>query len=244
MTIKSIMVTGMMFVALGGLAKARCDANARKLIAAYPQIKACKNNHIIWQDGAKMIYDDGRKETADKILKRADIEDMFTHSYTKERYSNPRFDPGRYRNEKFFRHMYGENSAQVRRHLTTIDWFGQKVRVTTINNVHSHLKAVESDLKKLLKKHPEYKKYLSPIGGTFKWRKIAGTNRLSVHSFGAAIDINVKYSAYWRWSKNGKYQNRIPLPIVKIFEKHGFIWGGKWRHFDTMHFEYRPELLR
>jgi hypothetical protein len=21
------------------------------------------------------------------------------------------------------------------------------------------------------------------------------------------------------------------------------IWGGKWGHFDTMHFEYRPELL-
>jgi hypothetical protein len=31
--------------------------------------------------------------------------------------------------------------------------------------------------------------------------------------------------------------------IVDIFERHGFIWGGKWYHFDTMHFEYRPELL-
>jgi peptidoglycan L-alanyl-D-glutamate endopeptidase CwlK len=30
---------------------------------------------------------------------------------------------------------------------------------------------------------------------------------------------------------------------VTIFENHGFIWGGKWYHFDTMHFEYRPELL-
>jgi hypothetical protein len=28
-----------------------------------------------------------------------------------------------------------------------------------------------------------------------------------------------------------------------VFEKHGFIWGGKWYHYDTMHFEYRPELL-
>ena len=31
--------------------------------------------------------------------------------------------------------------------------------------------------------------------------------------------------------------------IVEIFERHGFIWGGKWYHYDTMHFEYRPELL-
>jgi hypothetical protein len=233
-----------MFVALGGWAKARCDANAQKLLKAYPQIKACQDNMIIWRDGTRMVYDDGRKETAEKILKRADIEDMFTHSYTQEKYSNPRFDPGRYRNERFFRHMYAESAAQARRHLTTIDWFGRKIKVTRINGVDRHLIAVEKDLKKLLKKHPQYHKYLVPIGGTFKWRKIAGTNRLSVHSFGAAIDINVKYSAYWRWSKNGRYQNRIPIPIVKIFEKHGFIWGGKWRHFDTMHFEYRPELLR
>ena len=34
-----------------------------------------------------------------------------------------------------------------------------------------------------------------------------------------------------------------PHKIVEIFERHGFIWGGKWYHYDTMHFEYRPELL-
>jgi D-alanyl-D-alanine carboxypeptidase len=39
------------------------------------------------------------------------------------------------------------------------------------------------------------------------------------------------------------HRNRLPFDIVQIFEKHGFIWGGKWGHFDTMHFEYRPELL-
>ena len=39
------------------------------------------------------------------------------------------------------------------------------------------------------------------------------------------------------------YKNRIPMEIVRIFEKHGFIWGGRWSHYDTMHFEYRPELL-
>ena len=31
--------------------------------------------------------------------------------------------------------------------------------------------------------------------------------------------------------------------IVDVFERNGFIWGGKWYHYDTMHFEYRPELL-
>ena len=39
------------------------------------------------------------------------------------------------------------------------------------------------------------------------------------------------------------YRNRIPWEIVEVFEKHGFVWDGKWYHFDTMHFEYRPEII-
>ena len=35
----------------------------------------------------------------------------------------------------------------------------------------------------------------------------------------------------------------MPQAIVAAFARQGFIWGGAWRHFDTMHFEYRPELL-
>ena len=39
------------------------------------------------------------------------------------------------------------------------------------------------------------------------------------------------------------WKNQMPAAIIRVFEKHGFIWGGYWYHFDTMHFEYRPELL-
>ena len=35
----------------------------------------------------------------------------------------------------------------------------------------------------------------------------------------------------------------VPQILVDVFEKHGFVWGGKWFHFDGMHFEYRPEFL-
>ena len=75
-------------------------------------------------------------------------------------------------------------------------------------------------------------------------------DRLSAHSYGIAIDINVKYSNFWLWSNPGKsekdqivYKNRIPREIVEIFERHGFISGTRWYHYDTMHFEFRPELL-
>ena len=38
-------------------------------------------------------------------------------------------------------------------------------------------------------------------------------------------------------------QTAYPREIVAAFEAQGFIWGGKWYHYDIMHFEYRPELL-
>ena len=91
-----------------------------------------------------------------------------------------------------------------------------------------------------------------PAAGTYNCRLIAGTNRVSGHGYGIAIDIAVGQSDYWRWAAKRTtketdatvpYRNRIPLEIVHVFEKHGFIWGGRWYHFDTMHFEYRPELL-
>ena len=83
-------------------------------------------------------------------------------------------------------------------------------------------------------------KYIDNIAGTFNYRNIAKTDQLSAHSWGIAIDINVANSHYWQWHK--EYKNLIPKEIVYVFEKNGFIWGGRWEHFDTMHFEYRPEL--
>ena len=29
--------------------------------------------------------------------------------------------------------------------------------------------------------------------------------------------------------------------VVRIFRKHGFAWGGNWRHPDGMHFEWVGE---
>ena len=56
-----------------------------------------------------------------------------------------------------------------------------------------------------------------------------------------------KFADYWEWAKgkDGKvvWKNRVPAAIGEIFERHGFIWGAKWYHFDSMHFEYRPELI-
>jgi hypothetical protein len=68
-----------------------------------------------------------------------------------------------------------------------------------------------------------------------------------MHSYGAAIDINTRTTTTWLWHRDWQADAatlpHVPDDIVAIFERHGFIWGGKWSHYDTMHFEYRPELL-
>ncbi len=222
------------------------------LIKAYPEF-LMKSDHkfVYWKDGTKMRFDDDNHyKSFDSLLNYPSISDMFDFCYPAgENYQVPikkNYDPGRIRYEPFFLKMYGKNKNQVLKNLTVINWYGRKLKVTKVNGVDKKLIAVLKDLKKLPRK---FHKYFTRTAGTFNWRNIAGTNRKSVHSFGIAIDINTAYSNYWRWSKPGpdgnyKYISRIPIEIVKVFEKHGFIWGGKWYHYDTMHFEYRPELLQ
>ena len=88
--------------------------------------------------------------------------------------------------------------------------------------------------------------FLRKLGGGFAERNIAGTDRPSAHAFGIAVDIDVGRADYWRWRKPGTaagWRNRVPQAIVDAFEAENFIWGGRWYHYDTMHFEYRPELF-
>ncbi len=173
----------------------------------------------------------------------------------------PQTDPGRIRDEVLFGQMYGETEAEVRSHLARVYWmphyFGYRypLSVTSVNDVNLHLQDVSDELEILLKRHPEYMKFLDQPSGAFYWRHIQYSNRKSPHSYGIAIDLNADNTNYWLWDTgiqtnrldqddNIPYKNDLPCAIVTIFEKNGFIWGGKWKHYDTMHFEYRPELIK
>ena len=217
------------------------------LINAYPQFSlAYRNNYILFLDGDSIQYDDMREKSFVETLDDCDIEDMFFFEYdTTDIVPQYLYDCGRGRNEQLFKKMYGHDEAEVRSHLVYVDWFGQKILFTEVNNAAAQLEKVAKELIQ----YQQYYKFLTNAS-TFYWRKVRGANRLSAHSYGIAIDINTKYANYWLWSnpKSSEldsihYTNHIPLEIVRVFEKYGFIWGGRWYHYDTMHFEYRPELL-
>lgn len=222
---------------------------ARKaLLDSYPDfIKAIDGDKLVFTDGSTMVYDDHKEKDFVYRLDNSDPEDMFFVRYNSS-VQPPEYlaDAGRSRSEELFRKMYGSSSAEVSKRLVSVPWFGKNIKFTSVNGAAEQLKKVAAEIAR----HPELRKWMD-CSGTFYWRPVRGAKRLSAHSYGIAIDIAVANSDYWLWKnpKAGetdriKYANRIPRKIVEIFERHGFIWGGAWYHYDTMHFEYRPEILR
>ncbi len=219
----------------------------KRLELAYPDsIHEVSSSYIAWKDGsltqvrssfpvftllARIIY---RFDTKTGSISKRDVE--------RDAY------------EPFFRKMYGNSANEVKKKLVTIYWmpkvFGTKypLRVTTVNGVDKKLRRISAELEKL---PPSYHKYLARPAGCFYWRNVKGEKYLSAHSFGIAVDINSSYGDYWLWDwlkhkrriSKSDFHNRIPMKIVNIFEKEGFYWGGRWETYDTMHFEYRPELF-
>jgi len=228
----------------------------RAMAAGYPkdfiglEISPNAPLRVLLANGQSVIYDDGKTKTFDQMLDAPDLEDMFSQVYP---LTNPtdqlpeNFDPGRIRIDAMFQAIFGDTQSAVAANCEDVDFCGNRVRFNKRSGAADALRKVAAELTELFATHPELKMYAQNLGGTFNWRKIAGTERLSNHSFGAAIDLNVDKSAYWRWQPAKLLptfsRRSFPQAIIEAFERHDFIWGGKWYHYDTMHFEYRPELM-
>jgi hypothetical protein len=239
---------------LYGAAPPNMKGHLDKLVREYSDwIEGYDNNFLIMKNGVKFrISDNKTDKTFNELLAKPDIDDMFYVPYqagTEPKQPSRNVDPGRVRFEPLFVAMYGDcTKHEVSKNLHTIKWLpihaGGSVAITRINGVDKALEAVSQELDEL---PTDLIKYLKPSAGTYNCRPIAGTNNKSMHAYAAAIDINAKFSNYWRWGSGTKdepiWRNQIPIQIVRIFERHGFIWGGYWYHYDTMHFEYRPELV-
>jgi D-alanyl-D-alanine carboxypeptidase len=230
-------------------------AAGAKLRAAYPEhIAGIDTGALVWRDGTRMPLDDGTStKPFEAWLATPDLKDMFRLPYPAGAALEPPpagDDPGRARNTAFFAKMYGDcRKGEVDKHLVDVTWLpsrsSAKLKVTRINGIAGKLSAISAELDAL---PASFNIFLLPPAGAFNCRTIAGTDQASAHSYGIAIDIAIKNAHYWRWSKARAtkpplWRNAIPREIVDIFERHGFIWGGRWSHYDTMHFEYRPELL-
>lgn len=160
---------------------------------------------------------------------------------------------------KFHEALYGMDSlSDTNQHIKKSYFLKKQILIHEF--AYEPLKQIEKEIYALTN-HPTYKMEVNRFlkeGDTvysFFWRRIAGTKSRSLHSYGVAIDIlkeNSTKAMYWLWRQNQKIdwlrepisvRWNPPNSVVEIFEKYGFVWGGKWTFYDTMHFEYKPEIL-
>ncbi len=200
-------------------------------------------------DGTTHAWDDGLPKTFDERLAQPDLQDTLSIPYAVGAIApvNAKdHDPGRIRHDRMFKGAFGDAESAVRARLVDVAFVGQTVKFHT--KAAAALSRVSTRLEAAIANTPSLSAYVTgTLGGTFEWRPIANTQRMSAHSYGIAIDIVVSKSDYWEWDKTPQgtftWTNRIPQAIVDAFEAEGFAWGGRWYHYDTMHFEYRPELF-
>jgi hypothetical protein len=223
---------------------------------AYPQTvsNASTTSELVLNNGKKLALGDETQRNFQEQLNHASLFDQVSQHYPLD-FSIPaeNFDPGRIRNDAFFSAMYGASSNEIQARLESIVWqpSGQKIMFNKINGAAQALQ----NAGQTIAADASLAKYVQQTLGTFNYRNIAGTKRLSNHSYGIAIDFKLPAALHKYWQWDGCKENQtcaFPTKIlqdenlqkvVSIFEKNGFIWGGKWYHYDSVHFEYRPELL-
>ena len=148
------------------------------------------------------------------------------------------------------------NQRETEKNMERITFLGKPIKIHKM--ILNQTAVVEEQILEAAKTDPLVQAWINSIDilEGYGWRNIAQTRSRSYHSYGLAIDLLPKSlgkkQTYWLWTSqyredwwNVSYNERYhpPEAVIKVFEENGFIWGGKWPLFDTMHFEYRPEVL-
>lgn len=192
--------------------------------------------------GDRVLYDYGEQRPFEERLRVPDLRDIFSLRYPRgpiRPVTDVDDDPGRIRHYPLLDAVYPP--GQVAR----VKLFGQSVEVN--RKIAPALERVARRLEKIAQSDKSILPFFHQLGQGYARRSISGTARESAHNYGIAIDLDPSLTNYWRWGRRASdpivWKNRVPRAIVDAFEAEGFIWGGRWYHFDTGHFEYRPELL-
>lgn len=212
---------------------------------------------ILTVGGKDIYYKDGKMLSRDNLAHHDDFDSIF-YQYKPgplQEIPSPVEFP-LHRASDFLDALIGPAEGVIRASSMWVPFLGRRVFIHRI--CVEPLKKVEAQIKECAGSSPEVQEFISQLSVIYsmKRKKIAGTNNLSYHSYGLALDLIPKSyngkNVYWRWSSvlypewgNIPLSRRWHPPdeVIQAFEENGFIWGGKWYYFDTVHFEYRPEIL-
>jgi len=71
------------------------------------------------------------------------------------------------------------------------------------------------------------------FGGSYNFRTMRGSSKLSMHSWGCAVDFDPGRNQLGDTTPNFAL---IPQ-VTEAFDSEGWIWGGKWKRTDGMHWQ-------
>lgn len=224
------------------------------LMIAYPEyITDIEENngyiYLVMKSGKKVIYDDKKTKNLQEKLANPDLQDTLEQIYPLSPIRSimeENFDPGRYRCYGLLSEVYGLSKQVIESNLGKVNVGYRSYQFNKSNKAAHSLQTVMKELVPLSERNENVRRCLLPCSGTYNYRVISGTNRLSPHAFGIAIDLASDKRDYWKWASKESGAKRLESysnELVEIFEKNNFVWGGKWSHFDILHFEYRPEII-
>src|SRR5690606_16255440 len=139
--------------------------------------------------------------------------------------------------EPIYLKMYGDcRKGPMGKRLVPVAWGrdgpgdGEEVLAAKANGVAATLQQISDEIEALGGKAAAFHRTL---GGTFNCRTISESTRLSLHGFGIAIDVSPSDDGYWQTAptdRNGRpiRADHMPPAVVEVFERHGFVWGGRW----------------
>lgn len=238
------------------------DPRVRAWVEAYAplidSVTYSDSDAVFVMAGEPIHFQDGRMLTGDALERSPDCDPIF-YDYPLDPLTEPTpvsDDDPSYCTD-VLESLWGESEGQIRAHGQSTTFFGRKL---FLNNLAIEaLSDVERDLERIARVDAEVAAWVRDLAITYSYvdRGIAGSSTRSHHAWGMAVDfVPNSYGGrhvYWRWSRvhDREGWHEIPLErrwsppqaVIEAFEAHGFLWGGKWAHFDNIHFEYRPEIL-
>ena len=109
-----------------------------------------------------------------------------------------------------------------------------------IPSLRCHKKVADSlirvlqNIKDILPQYPDATDEAQDYGGCYNFRNKRGGTTLSLHAWGAAIDLDADdntFRAHW------PMQADMPLVIMEAFAREGWISAGAFWGYDSMHFQ-------
>lgn len=237
----------------------RVRAFTQSYAALIDSVAYSEDDAVFYLKGGAIRFRDGRMLEASRGPEAATQCDDIFYEYSLEPLAEPPAASG----EKpvyctdLLEILWGSEESEIRDHGSSITFLDHKMFVNDF--LIAPLAQVERDLHEAARRDARVAEWMAELDITYSFvsRKIAGSPTRSQHGWGLAVDfVPDSYEGrhvYWRWSRvfDREGWDEIPLeerwspprPVIEAFERQGFVWGGKWAHFDVIHFEYRPEII-